>query len=280
VGDTYWTAENPPRGAILDYWIGEEAVGNPVRMDVLDNAGEVVRTVTEGTAERGGHRVVWDLRHEAPLGPSGRPSTRGRGRFVLPGSYQVRLRVGDREYSKPLLVRMDPDLSVDKASREALDRTLALQADLVGAAALLGSVVDTVAAKAQLVLDVLSESGDAPPKLAEDARAVRAETQRLRVVLSGPGGGGIAQQETVLPLGTLVGRLYSTTEAWTGSPTEDQRRLTRQAHRDMAELIGDLRALIEQKLSGLREAFVGAGVPWPAGEIPNIPDYLIPPYAS
>jgi hypothetical protein len=280
VGDTYWTAQNPPRGAILDYWIGEAAVGSAVRMDVLDDTGQVVRTVAEGAAERGGHRLIWDLRHEAPPGPNGRPSTRVRGRFVLPGSYQIRLWVGNREYTRPLSVRMDPVLSVDEKPREALDRTLALQADLVGAAAVVGSVVDTVAAQAEVVLEALSEHSDVPPEVAKNARAVRAEAQRLRVVLSGPGGGGIAQQETVLPIGTLVGRLYSTTEAWTGSPTEDQRRLTRQAHGDMVRLISDLRALIEQELQRLRQAFTEAGIPWPAGEAPTLPDNLIRPYAS
>lgn len=280
VGDTYWTARNPPRGTILDYWIGEAAVGRPVRMDVLDTTGTVVRTVAEGTAERGGHRVIWDLRHEAPFGPSGRPSTRVGGRFVLPGSYQIRLRVGNREYTRPLSVRMDPALSVDENTREALDRTLALQADLVGAAAVLGSVVDTVAAQAEVVLEALSGYTDAPPEVAENARAVRAEARRLRVVLSGPGGGGIAQQETVLPLGTLVGRLYSTTEAWTGSLTEDQRRLTRQAHGATAKLIAGFRALIDNDLPELRQALAEAGIPWPAGEAPTLPDNLIPPFES
>ncbi|MGW8266082.1 MAG: VPS10 domain-containing protein, partial [Longimicrobiales bacterium] len=280
LGDTYWIAQNPPRGAILDYWIGEAAVGLPFRLDVSDPRGDVVRVVAEGTAERGAHRVIWDLRHEAPLAPNGRPSTRARGRFVLPGSYQVRLEVGDREYTRALFVRMDPGLAVDEETRKDLDRTLALQADLVGAAAVVGPVIDTVAAHAEVVLDALSGHPDAPRQVAGNARAVLTEVQRLRAVLSGPGGGGIAQQETVLPLGTLVGRLYSTTEAWTGSPTEDQRRLTRQAHGDMAKLITELRDLIDNQLPELRQALAETGISWPAGEAPTLPDPLIPPYES
>jgi hypothetical protein len=281
VGDTYWTAANPPRGAILDYWIGEAAVGRPVRLDVLDSMGKVVRTATEGTAERGGHRAVWDLRHEAPLGPGGRPLSRTRGRFVLPGSYLVRLRVGEQDYTRPLTVRMDPALTLDLDTRVALDRTLALQADLVGAAAVLGSAVDTIAAHADAVLKALAEEDPQPlGNLAEQARSLRAEARRLRVVLSGPGAGGIAQQETVLPLGTLVGRLYSTTEAWTGSPTEDQRRLTRQAHEGMVTLLTDLRSLLDNDLPALRKALAEAGLPWPAGEAPILSENLLPPFGS
>jgi photosystem II stability/assembly factor-like uncharacterized protein len=280
VGDTYWTARNPPRGAILDYWVGEAAVGRPVRMEVLDATGRVVREVLTGVAEAGGHRCIWDLRHEAPAGADGRPLPRTRGRFVLPGTYQVRLTVGGREYTRPLSVRMDPALSVDAASRMALDRTLSLQADLVGAAAVAEPVLDTVAAQAQVVLEAVAGHDDVPAQVIGNARAVLAGAQRLRVLLSGSDGGGIAQQETVLPLGALVGRLYSTTEAWTGPPTEDQRRLTRRAHEDLTALTADLRALIDNELPGLREALAEAGIPWPAGEIPTLPDHLLPPLES
>jgi hypothetical protein len=175
---------------------------------------------------------------------------------------------------------MDPALSVDAASRMALDRTLSLQADLVGAAAVAEPVLDTVAAQAQVVLEAVAGHDDVPAQVIGNARAVLAGAQRLRVLLSGSDGGGIAQQETVLPLGALVGRLYSTTEAWTGPPTEDQRRLTRRAHEDLTALTADLRALIDNELPGLREALAEAGIPWPAGEIPTLPDHLLPPLES
>lgn len=280
VGDTYWTARNPPRGAVLDYWVGGAAVGRPVRMEVLDATGRVVREVLTGIAEAGGHRCVWDLRHEAPLGADGRPSPRSRGRFVLPGTYQVRLTVGELEYTRPLSVRMDPALSVDEASRMALDAILSLQADLVGAAAVAEAVVDTVAAQAHVVLEAVAGRGDVPARVTGSAQTLLAGIQRLRVRLSGSGGGGIAQQETVLPLGALVGRLYGTTEAWTGPPTEDQRRLTRRAHEELTALMAELRVLIQDEVPALREALAEAGIPWPAGEIPTLPDDLLPPLES
>jgi hypothetical protein len=249
-------------------------------MEVLDATGRVVREVLTGVAEAGGHRCIWDLRHEAPLGSDGRPSPRTRGRFVLPGTYQVRLTVGEREYTRPLSVRMDPALSVDEASRVALDRTLSLQADLVGAAAVAEPVLDTVAAQAQGVLEAVAGHDDVPAQVTGRTQALLAGAQRLRVLLSGSGGGGIAQQETVLPLGALVGRLYSTTEAWTGPPTGDQRRLTRRAHEELTAFMADLRALIEDELPALRQALAEAGIPWPAGEIPTLPDHLLPPLES
>ena len=276
VGDTYWTAENPPRGAILNYWIGDGAEGEQVSLQILDEAGRTVRRVAESTGVRGAHRVIWNLRHEAPVG-AGRPSRRGQGRFVLPGTYQVRLTVGREVLNRPLQVRMDPELSVSLRDRLALDSTLALQADLVGAAAVFGAVVDTVLAQTRTVTDSLTHHPSAPPALLERTRAVQAEAQRLNVLLEGPGSEGVAQQETVIPLSPFVGRLYSSTESWTGRPTADQRRLTTRAHQGLADLLDALRRVVERDLSGLRQAIADAGIPWPAGPPPVIPQNLLPP---
>ena len=31
---------------------------------------------------------------------------------------------------------------------------------------------------------------------------------------------------------------------------------------------------------GIRQALAEAGIPWPAGDVPTLPDHLIPPYGS
>jgi hypothetical protein len=277
VGDTYWTAENPPRGAILDYWIGDAAEGEAVLLEILDRSGKLIRRVAETTATRGAHRVFWDLRHPGPAGADGQPSRRMRGRFVTPGSYEVRLTVGDRILTRPLDVRMDPALALEEEPRRALDATLALQADLVGAAAITGAVVDTLLIQTRTVMDSLARHPRATTTLVEGAQALEAEARRLEVVLEGPGQGGTAQQETVLPLSALVGRLYTSTESWTGPPTADQVRLTSVAHRQMADLLSDLRSLLHGGFPGLRGSMTQAGIPWPAGEAPVLPENLIPP---
>jgi photosystem II stability/assembly factor-like uncharacterized protein len=128
--------EYPQPGAVIDYYLGAAATG-PATLEILDARGSVVRGFTsesEGyvyeetqgmrapmvvrsgeprvATSAGAHRFVWDLRHPGPVSPPvvtglyGRPSTTGP--LVAPGSYQVRLSVGDWSETRLLEVRIDP----------------------------------------------------------------------------------------------------------------------------------------------------------------------------
>jgi hypothetical protein len=128
-------AENPPYGALIDYYSKTSASGR-VTLEILDPAGETIRRYSSEdrtppvnpdtlnipafwirtpeplSAASGMHRWVWDLR---PTPPADRPARGGGGGFgrggegrVLPGSYTVKLTVGGRSYTQPLVVKMDP----------------------------------------------------------------------------------------------------------------------------------------------------------------------------
>ena len=137
------TGENPPDGAILDYYL-RDAVGE-VTLEIVGDDGQTIRhfsstdgpEVVDSTAlphptywirppqllstEPGHHRFVWDLRHEPPPGarrqfsiaavyhntPSG-----PHGPFVHPGMYTVRLTVDGSVYERPVHVRIDPRVAI------------------------------------------------------------------------------------------------------------------------------------------------------------------------
>lgn len=277
-GNSYWTAANPPRGAIIEYWLGDSAVGAQVVVDALDKRGTVVRRIAELSGERGAGRVVWDLRHETPPSSEASPWRTPVGRFVVPGDYQIRLTVGEQVHTQPLSVRMDPAVSVTDRDRRALETTLALQAQLLTASYHAGQAVDASVEQTAALLKALEEPGAANARLADAARAAADEANRLRVILHGEQL-GIAQQETFLPLADLILRLYMTTEAWSGPPSPEQRNLTRVAHRELEKLLGELQPLLADTLPGLRDIAASAGVAWPADALPApLPDGLIPAF--
>jgi photosystem II stability/assembly factor-like uncharacterized protein len=133
-------AENPPYGAMIDYYLKSAASG-PVTLEILDAGGELVRRYSSDdrppevnpellnipafwrrtpeplSAAAGMHRWVWDLR-PTPTGSGGRRGGGGGGggfgrggeARVLPGVYTVKLTVGGKGSAQPqpLVVKMDP----------------------------------------------------------------------------------------------------------------------------------------------------------------------------
>lgn len=132
--------ENPPDGAVIDYWLKSDATG-PVALDILDVTGRVVRhyasTDTALTiadqgntpaywmrptmllgAGAGLHRFVWDVHYGPPAGTtsfshpmSAVPHNTAPlpiGPWAAPGRYTVRLTVGSASQERPLTVKLDP----------------------------------------------------------------------------------------------------------------------------------------------------------------------------
>jgi photosystem II stability/assembly factor-like uncharacterized protein len=128
-------AENPPAGAIIDYYLKSSA-SEAVTLEILDPAGESVRRYSSDdkvtpvnpdtlsipafwvappkvlSSAAGMHRWVWDLRStpSVPRGAGGGGGGFGRGgaAMVLPGRYTVKLTVGGKSYTQPLVLKMDP----------------------------------------------------------------------------------------------------------------------------------------------------------------------------
>ncbi|MBV8154727.1 MAG: hypothetical protein JOY98_09920 [Candidatus Eremiobacteraeota bacterium] len=123
---TDFAGDNPPRGAILDFY-QTQAQKAPPKLQVLDAAGVVIRTV-EGThdVEKDGkktkqpwipnkagiNRYVWDFTEDAPtkwLGAA-REEYQGpkTGPAVVPGTYTVRLTLGGQTLDRTVVVKPDP----------------------------------------------------------------------------------------------------------------------------------------------------------------------------
>jgi photosystem II stability/assembly factor-like uncharacterized protein len=131
--------QNPPDGAIFDYWLKSDVSG-PVTLEIFDASGALVRrfsstdppeSMLEGvpvapywvrppqvlSAAAGMHRFVWDLHYpppavlefEYPISaiPHATPPW-PQGATVLPGEYTVRLNAAGQSLSQTLIVRMDP----------------------------------------------------------------------------------------------------------------------------------------------------------------------------
>jgi photosystem II stability/assembly factor-like uncharacterized protein len=129
--------QNPPDGAIIDYYLNQPA-GGTVTLEIKDLAGKLVRKYSSTdlpyemppvnvpmywirpqqilSANAGAHRFLWDM-HYAPL--SNIPSfpiaaiakntaPAATSPWVMPGKYFVVLTVNDKVYTQSFDVRLDP----------------------------------------------------------------------------------------------------------------------------------------------------------------------------
>ncbi len=151
-GDMHFRGENPPNGALLDYWLAQPEEGVELVVETTD--GEPVATL-DGTGRQGMNRVVWNLRHEVEDAQAGGPGggtiifvapSRGgpSGPLVVPGAYVVRLKAAGTESVQEIEVRPDPRSQASPAVREAWTAAL-LELALARVQARIGSASATAA---------------------------------------------------------------------------------------------------------------------------------------
>jgi photosystem II stability/assembly factor-like uncharacterized protein len=130
------TGENPPDGAIIEYYLEKGAAD--VTMEISDSHGKLIRSYTSKdtlytipdvniplywirpqqilSAGAGAHRFLWDM-HYAPLNVppiypigaiAGNTAPEPTSPWVMPGNYVVKLTVNGKIYTQPLKVIMDP----------------------------------------------------------------------------------------------------------------------------------------------------------------------------
>jgi hypothetical protein len=136
------SAENPPNGAVIDYYLKRNASG-PVTIEILDASGAVIRTFSSDpnaqqppVGRRGGaptqqptglprvsplwqnglvplaattgmHRVVWNPLRSRPRGAA--PADEGGPLDMrYTGPFTARLTVNGKTFTQPFTVRPDP----------------------------------------------------------------------------------------------------------------------------------------------------------------------------
>ncbi len=137
-------ADNPPDGAVLDYYLKDEP-STTVQLEIFDSAGALVRRYASDdvlpktkaedmqfpmywvhdpeplSAAAGAHRFVWDLHYAFP--PAVHTSFYGpKAPLALPDKYTVKLTVNGQSRSQLLILKMDPRVKASQADLEKMFR--------------------------------------------------------------------------------------------------------------------------------------------------------------
>ncbi|HXF96077.1 MAG TPA: exo-alpha-sialidase, partial [Gemmatimonadales bacterium] len=120
--------ENPPNGAVVYFYLREKPQGE-VRLEFLDARDSVIRRFSTAPRapsdslriEAGMNRFVWNLRYPDASRFPGMIMWAGgtQGPVAVPGTYQVRLSVGDWSRTQRFEVKKDPRVSATQDDLQA-----------------------------------------------------------------------------------------------------------------------------------------------------------------
>ena len=287
--------ENPPDGAIVDYFLGAPVSGS-VTLDILDAQGKLVRRyastdppqVTEAelaktvdvplywlrkpktlSADPGMHRWVWDLhypppktsRHQYPISAIPHDTPRlPLGPRVVPGEFTVRLTVSGRSFTEPLTVKFDPRV---KTSLADLEQQFQLETRL---ASLMNGCYEAVG-EARSLLDQLNKTSNresagigAPATRIRDS--INGLVKKVRPLLESEAESSSATPEATL---TTVNReassLYGEADRADAAPTASQMTAAAEIERESAELLSRWNSIKTSDVPALNEQLKGAGLP-------------------
>lgn len=268
-GQQRFIAPNPPDGAIVSYYARQD---DRVEIDVMDAQGGVIRRLADGRAvsRTGIFRVTWDLRYPSPATARSGDEEEGvfsgpRGPFVLPGTYDVRLRVGGAEQRQTVEVVPDPLVTLSSEDRRTWHQALLGLAEMYRVSRAARATLDRLRADLTAARAALDAAGPGAEALTREEQAITTELAAIGRVLLGEPSRGIALTPGPPGLAQQIAQLLSGIEASTGIPTADQQRLSRRSHERLGDVVGRLNKVITSAVPALFDTMDAQGVAWTAG---------------
>ena len=304
-GDAFFTAPNPPFGAVFTFYLGDsyeslkerrqrlereslargedieypdqatltaEDMERPPEVFVVvsDAAGDVVRRVP-APRRAGLHRIAWDLRY-ASLEPPSPDGGEADGPMVAPGEFSAQLVLvtadGHEDLTAPQSFTVKPlgTATLAAADRDAL---LAFQRD-VAALQRAAVATDRAARETSERLGLLRRAVRAAPGL--DAAPYEARITAFEARLFDIGR-VLSRDRTALDRAEFappsvmqrISRVVGAQFRATSAPTTTQRNSYAVASAQLGEMSAALRTLVEGDLAALEAELEAAGVAWTPG---------------
>jgi photosystem II stability/assembly factor-like uncharacterized protein len=268
--------ENPPNGAILDYFL-RTASATPVAIEIMDGKGETVRRFASDDKPRppdllrivvtpdwvspapspaaiaGMHRIVWDLRYAPAKGIPVSPFFGAAGLWAPPGRYTVRLTAAGKTLTQPLVVRRDPRINATDTDLVAeFDLARQIQDDRVR--------ISAARARADSIRKQLAAlKGKATDKTSAE---IESFTKKLAAITGPPPASPEEDffaeppipHETLRRLATSFQQLARAVESADAAPTPDLLSGYHQRHETLSRTLPRWEALLREDLPRLNAA--------------------------
>ena len=274
-GQQVFLGPNPPDGVLIDFYLKEKpAKEQKVTITILDSSGKPIREIQDRNPEAGINRVNWDLRYDPPvkLTPEQEEALAqgffgggARGPVADPGTYTVKVALGDNSQSQTLQLQQDPRIQVSEADRaarhDAIMQLYALYKTGNDGQRLIAGLKKSL----DDALDAWKkpEAPKVPDEIRKQAEALQKKVNDLsgKFVSAGGFGAGGPLHYTPPPLPQRVGRLMSQFDSYSAAPTAPEKDEMAAVSQELSQALDALHALIATDLAALNKALNDAGVP-------------------
>lgn len=181
LGSSTWQGDNPQDGALINYWVAQDA-RQPVTITITDASGAVVNRITH-RGLKGINRAAWNMTWAAPetagapAGGRGRGG-RGGGLPALPGKYRATVAAGGATASSDFELRGDPDVNLSMTDYQAQYDAARKARDLSTAVQRLAVTVDDLTQQVEAVEAQVKRAN--PPNLAQVLESTGTALSQLR----------------------------------------------------------------------------------------------------
>ncbi len=260
LGHKFFVAQNPDFGAMISYYLKEEAKED-VKIAIQDSQGKEIREL-KGQKNAGINRLAWDLRYGPPEAPSDEGVSRrfrARGPFVLPGEYKVTLKTAGQEMTKIVKVEGDPRIDISFEDRKAQHDALMSIYELSSAISAASRTSNSIRTEIKKQESALKKIPDVPEEIQESVKAISKEIEDIRLKLLGdPKLGWRGMRFSVRGRLSMVGRSIGD---YTGAPSEHQVQQIRKDSEELKTLIGRINRIIEVDIPKLNELMNKNNIP-------------------
>jgi photosystem II stability/assembly factor-like uncharacterized protein len=268
MGDKIFAGPNPPSGALISYHLKDKPDDKTkVKLEILDNAGKVVGEVTNPPKEKGLNRAVWSLamtgpKLRRPLPPEAAAfGFAPRGPLVLPGTYTVRLSIGDKTQEQKVEVKLDPTVNTPLADLQLAQENSSKVLEMISN--LNQSLLKLDALKAQLEQTektLKANQPDAPKELmAAISDGIKQITELSNNVSVAPSE-GLGYRESS-KLSEKLNRLFSLIEGANIAPTPAMKEFFAELQPEYQRAIAELNEYLSNGVSKLNDKLKASGAP-------------------
>jgi len=299
-GSAYYSAPNPPLGAVFTYYLKdsppkslkqkrkaaekkagkqgkavhyptwdelraeEEEIRPVLLLTITDQDGNKIRRL-KASASRGVHRTTWDLR----LPSTGRY---GGGLMAVPGKYTVHmaLKTGDR--IEPLADRSFDVVPLGSGSLPEPDRAAQLAflkkaGKLQGAISGTNAVMQDASSRISSILGILGKHPELDAALEAEARGLDARLKVIRRTMHGDT--LISRHNEPVPPSLMNRMRRALSGNWNCAPTRTQQEAFEMAARAFEKVLAEVKDLVQKDLKALEDKLDRAGAPWTPGRFPT-----------